>query len=96
MKDVYPEFAGRVDFYAIGLSPYESIEILEADRDKMGYPWPVAEIERGVLKDLGVLIQSTKIALDHQGIITYRAGYAAGGPSEWREVFADLAERAGG
>ena len=96
MKDVYPEFADRVDFYAIGQSPFESIEILESDRKKEGYPWPVAEINPDVLKDLQVLQQSTKIALDHQGIIAYRAGYADGGPSEWRKVFLDLVRRAGG
>ena len=95
MKDVYPEFADRVDFYAIGQDPSESIELLESYRKKQGYPWPVAQIDPGVLKDLGVLVQSTKIALDHQGIIFYRDGYGAGGPSEWREVFADLADRAG-
>ena len=95
MKDVYPEFADIVDFYAIGQDPFESIELLESYRKKQGYPWPVAEIDPGVLKDLGVLVQSTKIALDHQGIIAYRDGYGAGGPAEWREVFVDLAERAG-
>ena len=95
MKDVYPEFADRVDFYAIGQSPFESIELLESYRMKEGYPWPVAEIESSVLKDLQILQQSTKIALDHQGIISYRAGYARGGPTEWREVFVDLVERAG-
>ena len=96
MKDVYPEFADKVDFYAIGQSPFESIELLESDRKKEGYPWPVAEIDTDVLKKLRVLRQSTKIALDHQGIISYRAGYGDGGPSEWRQVFIDLVERAGG
>ena len=95
MKNVYPEFADRVDFYAIGQSPFESIEILESDREKEGYPWPVAEINPDVLKKLNVLQQSTKIVLDHQGIITYRAGYADGGPSEWRRIFIDLVDRAG-
>ena len=61
MKDVYPEFAGRVDFYAIGQSPFESIELLESYRKKEGYPWPVAEINPDVLRDLHVLQQSTKI-----------------------------------
>ena len=96
MKDVYPEFAGKVDFYAIGQSPFESIDQLEAYRIKEGYPWPIAEIDTSILKELRVLRQSTKIVLDHQGIITYRAGYAAGGTDQWREVFADLVERAGG
>ncbi len=96
MKDVYPEFVDRVDFYAIGQDPFESIETLESYRKKQGYPWPVAEIDPSVLKDLRVLVQSTKIALDHQGIIAYRAGYGAGSPDEWREVFVELVERAGG
>ena len=90
MKDVYPEFADKVDFYAIGQDPSESLEKLEAYRKSQGYPWPVAEIDPRVLKDLRVLQQSTKIALDHRGIITYRAGYGSGGASVWRQVFNDL------
>lgn len=95
MKDVYPEFSDRIDFYAIGQSPFESIETLKTYRKKEGYPWPVAEIDPDILKNLRVLQQSTKIALDHRGIISYRAGYAEGGPDKWREVFDDLVTRAG-
>ncbi len=95
MKDVYPEFADRVEFYAIGESSFETIEDLESYRQEQGYPWPVAEIDTDVLKTLRVLQRSTKIALDHQGIISYRAGFSAGGPSEWRRVFQDLVVRAG-
>ncbi|SVC80817.1 uncharacterized protein METZ01_LOCUS333671, partial [marine metagenome] len=45
MKDVYPEFADNVDFYAIGQSPFESIDLLESYRIKESYPWPVAEVD---------------------------------------------------
>ena len=69
---------------------------MESHRIKEGYLWPIAEIDTDVLKGLRVLQQSTKIALDPQGIITYRAGYADGGAHKWREVFSDLAKRAGG
>ena len=96
MKDVYPEFAGKVDFYAIGQSPFESIDQLESYRVKEGYPWPIAEVNPDILKELRVLRQSTKIVLDHRGVVTYRAGYADGGVNEWREVFSDLVERPGG
>ena len=96
MKDLWPEYADRIDFYAIGQSPFESLQKLESYAQKEGYPWPVAEIDPKILKDLKVLQQSTKIALDHQGVITYRAGYADGGAYKWREVFSDLVERAGG
>ena len=91
---MYPEFADRVAFYAIGESSFESIELLESFREEQGYPWPVAEIDVDVLKTLRVLQRSTKIALDHQGVISYRAGYSAGGPSEWKRVFQDLVDRA--
>ena len=96
MKDVYPEFAGKVDFYAIGQSPFESIDQLESFRIKEGYPWPIAEVNPDILKELRVLRQSTKIVLDHQGVVTYRAGYADGGVDKWREVLSDLVERSGG
>ncbi len=96
MEDVYPEFADKVDFYAIGQSPFESIDQLESYRVKEGYPWPIAEVNLDTLKELRVLRQSTKIVLDHQGVITYRAGYADGGTDKWREVFSDLVDRAGG
>ena len=58
--------------------------------DKTRYPWPVAEVEADVLKRLRVLRQSTKIVLDRDGVITYRAGYADGGPDAWRGVFERL------
>ena len=90
MRDVYPEFSDQVDFYAIGQSPIEYLALLQSDRQIENYPWPVAEIDFNVLKDLRVLRQSTKIVLDHHGVITYRAGYGSGGPSVWREVFLAL------
>ena len=93
---MYLEFADKVDFYAIGQSPFESIDQLESYRVKEGYPWPIAEVNLDTLKELRVLRQSTKIVLDHQGVITYRAGYADGGTDKWREVFSDLVDRAGG
>ena len=96
MKDVWPEFADKVHFYAIGQSRFESIDQLESDRKKERYPWPISAIETDVLKDLRVLQQSTKIALDHQGIIAYRENYARGGAEEWRELFNDLVEHAAG
>ena len=56
----------------------------------------MAEINQDILKDLQVFQQSTKIVLDHQGIITYRAGYGDGGASTWHGIFKDLVEKSGG
>jgi hypothetical protein len=44
------------------------------------------------MADLGVTIQSTKIAFDSRGMITYREGMGQGNDEEWRRVFTELAE----
>ena len=41
MKDVYPEFADQVDFYAVGQDPSESLKKMERYRQEQGYPPPV-------------------------------------------------------
>jgi len=92
MKDVYPEFADTVDFYAVGQDPGESLSLMERYRIEQGYPWPVAETETSTLRTLKVLQTSTKLAVDDNGIITYRAGHGGGDPDKWRSVFRQLAK----
>ena len=91
MKEIYPAFSEEINFYAIGQSQFENLEKLEEYSRKEDYPWPVAEIDPKILKKLRGLQQSTKIGLDHQGVITYRSGYGDGDPKTWQQVFADLA-----
>ena len=93
MQDLYPEYAQQVDFYAISTfnKGAESLENLEKYRERQGHPWPVATTTRQALADLNVTIQSTKIAVDSRGVITYRAGFGQGDPQTWRQVFDDLA-----
>jgi len=94
MKEVYPEFAEQVAFYAVGQDPSESIGLMEEYRIQQGYPWPVAKTPTKTLQDLRVLQASTKLAFDDRGVITYRAGHGGGDPAKWREVFQDLVDRA--
>jgi hypothetical protein len=91
MKEIYPEFADSVDFYAIGQDPTEGIQELEDFRVKEGHPWPVATVSGEVLRNLRIVSQSTKVAVDHRGAITYRAGFGDGDGDKWQEVLADLA-----
>jgi len=72
------------------------LDKLEAYREREGHPWLVAEPAGTMLKDLKVLVQSTKIAVDPQGVIIYRDGYGQGGEETWRRVFQDLAASAAG
>ncbi len=95
MKEVYPEYAEQVNFYAVGTfsKAIESIEKLERYRQQRGHPWPVANpASNQVLADLNVTIQSTKIAFDSRGVITYRDGFGNGDPAVWRQVFMELAQ----
>ena len=95
LKDIYPEYAAAVDFYAIGTfsKRIESLETLENYRQRQGHPWPVANpADAAILQSLGVTVQSTKIAFDGNGVITYRDGFSGGDPAVWRQVLADLAQ----
>ena len=93
MKEIYPDYADQVAFYAVGADPSESIEKLDAYGQAQGYPWPMAYPEDGTLSDLRVLVQSTKIAFDRNGVIIYRDGFGGGGPDTWKQVFEDLASQ---
>ena len=95
LKDIYPEYAAVVDFYAIGTfsKRIESLETLENYRQRQGHPWPVANpADAAILQSLGVTVQSTKIAFDGNGVITYRDGFGGGDPAVWRQVLDALAQ----
>ena len=85
-----PKFTDNVNFYIVGSSPGQTVDVLGKDREKEGYPWPVAEIAGNGLRDLEVVAQSTKIALDANGIITYRDSFGQGNIETWGQVLADL------
>lgn len=93
MVEVHPEFADQVTLYVVGASPIDSPEGLEQFMMDQGYTWPVAAPGGSMLRDLNVVIRSTKIAIDANGVITYRATFGQGGEDEWREVFEELASQ---
>ena len=57
------DYDGRVAFYVVGTSPFESIEQLEEDRKEKDLPWPVAYPDEGMLESLGISSQASKIAI---------------------------------
>ncbi len=74
----------------MGSDPTQTVDLLEKDRQKQGYPWPVAGIGSSGLRDLHVLLQSTKIAIDGNGVITYRDGLGRGDLDKWRKALEHL------
>ena len=81
----------NVNFYIVGSSSNQTLDSLEADRQSEGYPGVVAEIQGDGLRDLKILQQSTKIALDGNGVITYRDSFGRGNTETWSQVLRDLA-----
>ena len=90
LKDIYPQYADDVDFYAIGMFPGNDVALFEEFGVKRGYTFPVAVPRSGILEALKVTIQSTKIAFDTNGIITHRNGMGKGDPETWHQVFTEL------
>lgn len=87
LRDIYPQFADEVDLFVVNIDRFE--ELVDT-----GGPWQDAEPLGRMLVDLNVRTQSTKIAVDAQGIITYRQGYGRGDPMTWRRVFTELSSEA--
>lgn len=92
MKEIHPAFADDVSLFLIGTDPSEDLEFLEEYRRELEYPWPVSFPDPDMLGNLRILSQSSKVAVDRHGIITYRDGYGRGRDS-WEAVFEALISR---
>ena len=51
----------------------------------------MAKLTGSGLQDLRVLMQSTKIAIDSNGVITSRDGFGQGNVDKWQKVLENLA-----
>ncbi len=89
ISSVYPAYEDSVDFYAVGFN--EGLDVLSAAQDRNGHPGEVAKPSDSMLKDFNVTRQSTKVGIDANGIIVYRAGIGQGDSNEWEGVLKELA-----
>lgn len=95
MREIYPEFAGSVDLYAVNYDLSESLESVHEFAQNQEYTFPVAQPpSRDIYADFGVTRQSTKVAFGGDGVIVYRDGFGQGNADTWRQVFQDLANNA--
>ena len=88
ISTVYPAFEDQIDFYAVAFN--ESLDTLSASQSTNGHPGEVATPGGSMISDFKVTSQSTKVAIDANGIIVYRAGIGQGDPNEWQGVFKEL------
>ncbi len=91
IRDLGSGAVENVNFYIVGSDPSQTLDKLEANRQDEGYPGAVAEIADTGLRDLKIIKQSTKIALDGNGVITYRDSFGQGNIDVWGQVLTDLA-----
>ena len=90
MKKIQPRFATEVAFVAVDIGYNQNLMAIRAFAEEQGYPWDVGHTDTQVLKLLDVQVQSTKIAVDADGVIIYRAGYGEGDDTDWLVVFERL------
>ena len=83
LKEVYPEFTDDIVFISVGVDPTESMIELVQYKEQHGHPWTGAQPVGQMIADLRVTSQSTKIAFNSSGIITYRDGYGKGNKELW-------------
>ena len=74
----------------VGVDPAEGPEVLRADRDRNGYPFVFAPAHPEVAAAFRVVSRSTKIAVNKEGVITYRGGYGVGSVKLWQGIFQEL------
>ena len=90
LKDIYPEYAGRVDFYVVNQNGADTIEDVVKFGEDRGWVFPAAQPGRGMLASLNVRQQSIKIAFGGGGVIVYRDGFGRGNADKWTQVFQEL------
>ncbi len=91
MKTIYPDYADKVNLYAVSYDTFQDLAKLDTYGKKDGWTWPVAYPVGTMLRDQEVAIWATKIAFDSNGVITYRAGPGEGTDEEFRNVLQQLA-----
>ena len=74
----------------MGTDPSETLDTLEADREREGLPWATASAEEGMLDSLQIYTQASKMAISADGIITHRYGFGKGNFESWEELFDDM------
>ncbi len=89
LTEIYPQFKDKVALYAVAFD--EPLSVLQSYQNESGHAGTVARAVGNMVRDFRVTQQSTKVAIDGNGVITYRSGYGRGSPAEWAAVLQELA-----
>jgi hypothetical protein len=81
-----------VSVLAVDTDPSESESKIRGFRDDNGYSWLWAASHREVMRDYNITVQSSKVAVDHQGVIVFREGYGTQPGETWEKLFEELSK----
>ncbi|MDE2787987.1 MAG: hypothetical protein OXL37_15170 [Chloroflexota bacterium] len=90
LNPIIAEYAGQVDFYLVAFN--ESAATLEEYIAENGYAnMTAAQPVGSMLRDLKIVSQSSVMAMDSTGVITFRKGYGGRG-ADFSAEFANLVQ----
>ena len=90
LKDIYPAYADRVHFVAVGVDPQEGAPVIRSYKQREGFTWPMTVADREMLQDYRVTRQATFATVDANGIIASSVTTGSMSDDGWRGVFERL------
>ncbi len=95
LKEVYEDYEDDVAILGIDQDPSESESTIRRYVQSQGYTWDMAAYVGEVVFGYGIIQQAAAVAIDGNGVITYRKGYRDGTISarQWREILDDVKSR---
>ena len=91
LKDIYPEYSDRVAFLAVSTYSLDDAERIRSYKESQGYTWTMALLDPDMLRAYNIVSQASKVAVDGNGVIAFRAGYGSESEETWRRIFESLA-----
>ena len=79
-----------MDFYAVNVDPFASLEEAVGHGQNQGWTFPVAKPDDGMVRNFNIVKHSVKVAFGGDGVIVYRDGFRQGNAGKWTQVFQDL------
>ena len=87
------EIADISEIFVVAADPTESLMDIMRMIPDIDLPWQPATPSAGLLVDLGIKVQSTKLVLDKENTVVARYGYGRGNSKQWISVLSSLMEQ---
>ncbi|MEC9277675.1 MAG: hypothetical protein VYC23_00010 [Chloroflexota bacterium] len=87
------EIADISEVFIVAADPTESLLDIRSMILDIDLPWQPATPSAGLLVDLGIKVQSTKLVLDNENTVVARYGYGGGNSKQWISVLSSLMEQ---